>query len=376
MRDSGIRPRAAWLSLSQEVSGAEYSLLEAMRWTNAEHALLCPPGELWHLAEQQGWPVSRVPTWLPTERGGMFGGLRSISALRAASRMLSRAVGEISPDVLIANGLRPSMLAAMSKIGGRGTPVIWVLRDFPPKRATLVHIARALSRRTASVVANSEAVAEEAYQVWRLPARPLVIHPGITWRQPLGGLRQELAIGEGVPLFAVVGQITPWKGQEDAIHAARIAREAVPELRLVIIGAPKFHPENRKYYRNLTELAAEDAGKTLILGERGDLERVYPDLTALLVPSRREPFGRVAAEAMGYGTRIICYASGGLRELARAPYGCAVPERDVAGLATAMVAEAHGRQRLSTSEMAVIRAKFSAESAGKKWLEIIHRSVN
>ena len=47
--------------------------------------------------------------------------------------------------------------------------------------------------------------------------------------------RAELGLGPE-PVFAVVGQITPWKGQATAIEALALLGQRVPTARLLIVG--------------------------------------------------------------------------------------------------------------------------------------------
>lgn len=361
----------AWLSLSHEISGAEYSLLDAVRWSSSHSVVFCPRGELSEEVRRRGIPWYEVPGWAPTVRGGIVGALRQIPALWRAVRVIRGAIRESKVDIVAANGLRPAMALAFA--GSRQVPTAWILRDFVPAGWT-GRIARKLSGSSSRIVTSSDAVAEDVAHRWGLHRRPTVITPGVTWRPAeAGALRRELGIPQDVPLFAVVGQITPWKGQKEAIDAVRLARAQNPFLRLLIIGAAKFRQENLSYRIEIDHMSSEDRGLTQLLGERRDLERIYPDLTALMVPSHDEPFGRVAVEALGYGTRVIGYASGGLPGIVNSDTrGRLVPTGDVEALARAVQAEAAAPRRLPETEEEVVRNTYGGAGTAARWDELWH----
>jgi glycosyltransferase involved in cell wall biosynthesis len=122
--------------------------------------------------------------------------------------------------------------------------------------------------------------------------------------------------------LGVVGQITPWKGQDMALRALSALAERHPRLRLLVVGEAKFlsrstRLDNRSYLAELHELASAGrlAGRVRFLGERSDVPTIMSALDALLVPSHDEPFGRVVVEAMAAGTPVIASASAGPAEI-------------------------------------------------------------
>jgi glycogen(starch) synthase len=101
-------------------------------------------------------------------------------------------------------------------------------------------------------------------------------------------------------------------------------------------------------------IAGDDAGELSLLVARAaalprDVRVVFPgqlsrkDLGTLFalssvvaVPSRDEPFGLVALEAMAMGTRVVAAATGGLEYFVEMPLGHLVPPDDPQSLATAL----------------------------------------
>ena len=356
-------PRVLWVSLAEEMSGAEHSLMEVLRFTRCTVATAAPPGAFANRLTELGWAPTLLPMWRPRDRQGPGEYFRALPGLLRLRQHLVAAVRAAEVEVLVGNGLRAGLAASLASTG---LPVVWAIRDNLPSGPVSV-LARALCRH-AAVVGNSRYVADQCGRAFGIGARAQAIYPGVQWPDPDPVLRAELGIGRDIPVIGVVGQVAPWKRQHDAIAAARVLRRSLPDLRLVIVGSAKFRWENRDYLRSLEEAAAQDRGRTVLLGERRDLARLYPDMDLLLVPSDREPFGRVAAEALGYGIPVVASAAGGLPEIVSDPLrGRLVPVGDVGQLATAAGELLARRHRVPTAEMLAVRRTFAAESAAKRW---------
>jgi glycosyltransferase involved in cell wall biosynthesis len=135
-------------------------------------------------------------------------------------------------------------------------------------------------------------------------------------------VRAALGLGTEDFVTAVLAQITPWKGQEEAIRALAHARARHPHAKLLLVGAAKFvakatRYDNRTYlaglHRLVSELGLEE--HVQFLGERDDVPEVLGAVDALLVPSWEEPFGRTVIEAMAMGVPVIATSVGGPAEV-------------------------------------------------------------
>ena len=367
----GRMPRVLWVSLAQEWSGAEESLLEILRCAQGTVGVAAPPGPFAARLRDTGWDPLPLPAWTPALAGGPGRWLAAGGGAYRLAQAVAAHARARAADLLAANGLRAGMAVSLAN----GWPDVWAVRDnlLPGAAASL---ARLLARRRrVTVVANSRFIQAQCRGAFG-PSVPVhAVHPGVRWPTGRACLRGQIGAGAHAPVVGVVGQIAPWKRQLDAVRAARIVRGVYPDLRLVVVGSPKFRPENRAYLARLVEEAQPDGVRTVFLGERSDLSVLYPDMDALLVPSSAEPFGRVAAEALGYGVPVVGCAPGGLGEIVSSPErGRLVPTGDVFRLAGALL-EVLAQGRLPLVAAAAARAEFGAEAAGQRWDAVLRAAV-
>ena len=116
----------------------------------------------------------------------------------------------------------------------------------------------------------------------------------------------------------MIGQITPWKGQDDAIRVLALLRPRFPLLRLRIVGSVVFAGpgvtfDNEGFRQQLLGLTDETGVSDAVefTGATDDLEAVFASLDVVLVPSWEEPFGRVVVEAMAAGAAVVATNRGG-----------------------------------------------------------------
>jgi glycosyltransferase involved in cell wall biosynthesis len=240
----------------------------------------------------------------------------SAGLVRAGLRLRALAQ-EVGADVIHAGSGRAGLIAAFA--GPAGPRRVVDIRDVLP-RGPKARLARLLLRSSAHALVFNSAYTRVAFgRTW--PARDLVSHPPVDVKELLqlpllAGARD----GKSATL-GVVGQITPWKGQDDAIRILALVRESFAEARLRLIGSVVFPAsqaafDNERYARFLTELADHlgVAGGVEFAGPTEDIASALASLDVLLVPSWEEPFGRVAAEAMAAGVPVVATRRGGPAE--------------------------------------------------------------
>lgn len=118
--------------------------------------------------------------------------------------------------------------------------------------------------------------------------------------------------------FAVglVGLLMPWKGQEIFLDAAKVLKNKIPKLKMLIVGGtPDDCVAFESHLRKRVE--QEDLGDSLIFtGHNTDMPAVYNGLDIVVSASiSPEPLGTVVIEAMAMGRPLIGPNHGGAAEM-------------------------------------------------------------
>lgn len=329
--------RVLFVNHTARVSGGELSLLGLLEALPAdvEAAVACPPGALAERLDAAG--VERLPIQ------GTDGSLRlhprrtprALGEMARAAVDLDRAAPEYRPDVIHANSIRAGLIAVAagtarrrlrgdSAVPAARRPVVVHARDCLPPGPVSAVTLRALARADA-VIANSE-YTRRALGPARARAR--VVHNAIDLERfgspglDRAAARARLGLHGDAPALAVIAQVTPWKGQDAAIRIVAGLRRTHPDLRLLLVGSPKFDSpstrhDNASYLAGLRRqvAAAGLGGAVSFLGERDDLPQILAALDLVLVPSWEEPFGRTVIEAMAAGVLVAATEVGGPAEI-------------------------------------------------------------
>lgn len=126
--------------------------------------------------------------------------------------------------------------------------------------------------------------------------------------------RERLGIEFG-PVLLFVGRIQPLKGVDVAIETLAEVKQHYPLTRLVVIGGPSGS-EGTAELAHLHHLAKERGLDGAVVFRPPEPHETLADFyvasDVLLVPSRSESFGLVAAEAQSSGLPVVAAAVGGL----------------------------------------------------------------
>ncbi|MFB6490805.1 MAG: glycogen/starch synthase [Thermoproteus sp. AZ2] len=144
--------------------------------------------------------------------------------------------------------------------------------------------------------------------------------------------------GEGT-LFLAVGRLTGQKGLDIAVRALDYA----PSARLLILGIPVGDAGYEAYLEGLVWARGGRAALTKARVPRDLYMALHYAAAALVMPSRWEPFGISAIEAMAVGAPVIAASVGGLPEVVKdiragggEGTGLLVPPEDPRALGVAM----------------------------------------
>jgi glycosyltransferase involved in cell wall biosynthesis len=198
----------------------------------------------------------------------------------------------------------------------------------------LARLERRNARRADRVITTSEYSRRAAIEAYGLrPEDVAVVPEGIdveTWR------RAAPPRSAGPPVIASVARQYPRKNTSSLIRAMPRVVDAVPGVRLRVIGDG---PERRRLAGLVARLGLEETVD--LPGSLPGAEAVREELaraTVFCLPSRQEGFGIVFLEAMAAGLAIVAADRGAVPEVA--PHGevaLLVDPDDVDGLADALI---------------------------------------
>jgi L-malate glycosyltransferase len=319
--------RVLYVNHTATVSGAEKSLLGLLRHLPAgvEPLVACPRGPLASAAAGLGVQVAHLKGTTASLRLHPLHTSKGLAQILWSKHQLNGIKRRSGAELVHCNSVR----AALSCLTGlRSSPASTIVhvRDGLPSGGA-ADLTRRVAMRAGLVIANSQ------WTAGRLAlngpsARVEVVanaveldrfDPSLISREQARG---RLGLDPAQPVLGVVGQVTPWKAQSDAIRAASLLVPRWPGLKLLVVGSVKFRSgstryDNDAYMASLHRLVEElDLREHVrFLGEREDVPGILRALDLLLVPSWEEPFGRVVIEAMAMRTPVVATSLGGPAEV-------------------------------------------------------------
>jgi len=150
------------------------------------------------------------------------------------------------------------------------------------------------------------------------PARLCITHPGVNHDLFAPGsqsMARKLLGWEDRPVVLFVGRIQPLKGLDVALEAFVRMRAEIPDARLVVVGGPSgpYGEEELKRIRlRVGEQHLESQVEFVPSRPHREMATYYRAADVLLVPSRSESFGLVAAEGQACGLPVVAARVGGL----------------------------------------------------------------
>jgi glycosyltransferase involved in cell wall biosynthesis len=322
------------LTLGQELAAAGWAVLVA-----------CPPGELVERCRDKDLPVSTLAM------GGRGWASAPIQLRQLARRWRA--------GIVHSHGLRAGALVRRARTSA---PQIhthhldgWFTAS--PLRVVVHRLElRALSRTVPLQIAVSNSVAEFLTDQAGADSRRIRVVPnGI---QPLPVLTRSTPSGRRV---GVLARLTQSKGVDIAILAL-----ATPSGRQLTLNVGGSGPE----LATLVDLAysAGVGDRVNFWGEVSDRAQFFAACDLAWVPSRAEPFGLSACEAMSSGLPVIASRVGGLAEILDPPRaGLVVGPANPAALASVsagLLADHPRYAELSAAGPDRIRRRFSAARMG------------
>jgi glycosyltransferase involved in cell wall biosynthesis len=233
-----------------------------------------------------------------------------------------------------------------------------------------------LTRFADAAIANSESGREFLVSRGIGVDKTGVIYNGInaervtTSQEDVAKLRASLGIAAEAPVIGIVASLTPAKDFPTLLKSARIIRDSVPPVRLLVVGDGPLRGE--------LEAMAAQLGLADSVLFAGHHMRVAPFVggfdVAVLSSCDYEGCSNYLLEAMGLGRPVVATDIGGNRELVHhGETGLLVPPRDPNALAAAVLTLLHDRglaKRLTDAAQERFQAGFSVPTMVRQYEEL------
>ncbi len=200
-----------------------------------------------------------------------------------------------------------------------------------------------------------------------------VVHPGIypdtfdPGRFMKSEIRNELGVPENVVLVGMSGRMTPGKGHEEYLRAARkVADTSDVKFSFLVAGAASRGEE--AYEAKVRSLAGElDLDESVrFMGFVKDVPRFLAALDIFVFPSHEESFGLGLTEAMAMKIAAVASRSAGVLDIVvEGETGILFPPKDYDSLASGIMALAvdpSNRNRFGEAARERVKTQFSIEA--------------
>ncbi len=382
------RIRVLLVSHASRLYGAERSLLMLAGGLDPQRfkplVILPEEGPLRVMLDRAGIEVEvvRCPWWVrATGGGGKLTAilsfpivlLREVLALKKLQSIIDR--HEI--DLVYTNTaviLGGSLAAHLSE-----KPHVWHVREILPGNPDLHSLLplrflhRQILKQSRTVLVNSEATAQpfrdhDTKCKLRVVANAVDPLPADTHIPSLPSIGLE----QGDWVVAWLGALQPRKAPEVAIRTIALAKERIPNLKLLVMGSGRDDYTQR--LRKLTRSLGLDQS-VLFAGYRPDARHLMQHCKALLMTAPDEPFGRVVTEAMCDGIAVVAVGGGGVTELVNhGVTGLLSPPHDPTALAKQLV-ELHDNQDKAEAMVDQARQKAAEAWAPTRYINEIEAAI-
>lgn len=114
------------------------------------------------------------------------------------------------------------------------------------------------------------------------------------------------------PIVAFIGRFEPRKGALDLVNAAPEIYARCPNARIILVGGDVYG-DSTDYSKQIQQSAGRNGIE--VWPWQPNVPGLLRHIDVLVVPSRQEPFGTVAAEALAAGVPVVASAVDGLTEV-------------------------------------------------------------
>jgi glycosyltransferase involved in cell wall biosynthesis len=300
-------------------------------------------------------------------------------------RELCRIIQHENPDIIYANTFKTSLLLSLMYRSFRAKTIYAILSA----RELSSHgiLDRIVLRCMDGFIFNSEYTKSTYNGLISRNKKNAVVYSYVpnptTLLSPLSErikLRAKIA-PHGEKIIGYIGRINPRKRVEDFIRMARLLLNERVDKRFVLVGG--YSPEQAiDYYPKIVSMANDLLNNAVIF--TGHVSNPFDYLSVFdvfVLPSLKEPLGRVLIEAVFLGVPIVAIDSGGVNEILKnVKFSTLVPPKSPIGLAKAAKNMLNYKRNYSKEEWGNIpksfKSKFFKESILSKELKLYNKLLS
>ena len=317
------KKRVLFLDHMSKPSGGEIYLLEVLRNVNKNKydikVLLGKDGFLYERLKDEGIDVEvmNLPESIIELRKEKFGisKFKEIIGVILYAYRIKNYIKKNKIDIVYTNSIKSDIYGSIASWMSK-RPCIWHLHDrisadyFPHNLCKLLIF---LSRHfTNKIICNSLATKDAFLEAGGDEEKAEVILNGIDTDR----FNIERRVDGEVKKIAMIGRISPWKGQKVFIQAAKEIIKQRKDINFYIAGSVLFGEED--YKKEIEKLVSQNglSDKLEFLGFIEDIPLFLSDIDILVHASViPEPFGLSVAEAMAAGLPVVASRAGGILEM-------------------------------------------------------------
>jgi glycosyltransferase involved in cell wall biosynthesis len=295
----------------------------------------------------------------------------------ARSSSLTDCLRNLKADVVCCHGYKADLLGWRAARRA-GVPVVavthgWTGQDL--KVRVYETLDRLCLRWLDHVVCVSEAQRLKVARAGVRPERMTVIHNAVSPEdfdraEPSYCYQLRALVGEDAgPVVCGAGRLSPEKGFDVLVEAAKLVLATDPATRFVLFGDGPLRGV-------LTQqiAAAGLEGRIVLAGFRADLDRFLPLVDVVVLPSYTEGLPCVVLEAFAAARPVVATAVGGTPEVVEdGVSGYLVPAGDpalLAGRIQDLLCDPAGARAMGERGRQRVRESFSFTSQGPKYLRL------
>jgi glycogen(starch) synthase len=204
--------------------------------------------------------------------------------------------------------------------------------------------------------------------------------PDMYSEDEIKAIKEEIGVGSS-PMILYVGRLAWAKGVDSLIRAMPIIRASVPDAKLVILGSG----EEEQLLGHLVLCQCADAViLNLSYVEEEERIRYYAACDVAVFPSKYEPFGLAATEAMAMGKPVVVGGRGtsGMREqvVCAGSHACGFhinpnDPQDIAKFTIRLLKDADLREGVGRAARKRVEEHFTWDLCAQRTLEVYREAI-